>query len=296
VVVGLVLLTGCDADPGERRPVRPAAAPVVVNPEPVALNVVDVPGLGRVATDQRGHTLYLFAKDVRDPSVSTCAADCAERWPPLLVTGEVGVTGIDPDLVGTVTRPDGRIQVTVGGWPVYTFAQDTEPGQANGQGAQDLWSAVTPQGGAASTRPRVALVAENIPGFGPTLADGNGRTLYLFTNDSKSPPKSTCDGACARRWPPLAAPGAPADLVLTGVDPALVGSVTRADGTEQVTVGGWPVHTYTGDTAPGQTNGHGVGGSWFAIEAAGCKSPAPVRQRMTATAPAPDPPDGSTDY
>ena len=75
-----------------------------------------------------------------------------------------------------------------------------------------------------------------------------------------------------------------------GVDPALVGTVTRSDGSEQVTVGNWPVHQFVKDTAPGQTNGHGVGGVWFVIEEEGCKSTAPVSIDEPADA------DGSTGY
>jgi predicted lipoprotein with Yx(FWY)xxD motif len=290
VIVGLTLLTGCDAAP-DPAPPRPAAAQAQVREvvRSVTVNAAEVPGLGPVLTDQDGHTLYLFTKDSPFPPRSTCVLDCARKWPPLLVTGNVQLSGVEQRLVGTVRRPDGETQLTVAGWPVYTSAQDTAPGQAKGQGAQDAWFAVSPEGRKTGTPELVALAATDIPDFGAALTDADGRTLYLFTNDSKDPPRSTCDGECAANWPPVRAIG---DRIrLTGVDLALVGRFTREDGTEQVTVGGWPVHTYVEDTAPGQTNGHGAGGMWFVIEAAGCRSAAPVRQ-----APAADEPDGSTGY
>lgn len=284
VAAGLALLSACGDRPGP--PTQPLAAPQqqqpqqqvapqqqqAAQPPAVTVSVTDLPGLGEVLTDQDGRTLYLFTQDTKDPSASTCVADCAAQWPPLTTaTNEVDVSGVDSALVDTITRPDGETQVTYGGWPLYYFAKDSAPGQANGQGVNDVWFTVSKEGKKAGA---VELIAEDLPGFGAALTDQDGRTLYLFTEDSKDPAKSTCDAECAVNWPPLRAEG---DVKLTGVDPALVGRVLRADGSQQVTVGGWPVYTFTKDTAPGQTNGHGVDGNWFAIEAAGCKSSAPVQ-------------------
>lgn len=147
---------------------------------------------------------------------------------------------------------------------------------AKDQGAQGMWVTAPPR---VDIPADVAVRAEDIPGFGPALTDQDGRTLYLFTLDSTEPSRSTCEGECAETWPPLLATG---EVTTDGVDPDLVGEVSRVDGARQVTVGGWPVHTFTGDTAPGQTTGHGASGVWFVIEPAGCKS---TRA-----------PDGSTSY
>jgi predicted lipoprotein with Yx(FWY)xxD motif len=293
VAAGLVLLSACGARSGPAAPIKPAAAPQQqVQGQPVTLSAAQVTGVGEVLTDQNGRTLYLFTKDSKEPSQSTCVDDCATQWPPLMASDGMQVTGVDKSLVGQVARPDGSgAQVTVGGWPLYTFAQDTTAGEANGQGVKDVWFAVTPAGKKAGALKGSALVATEIPDFGQALTDQDGKTLYLFTNDSKDPSKSTCDGECAAKWPPM--PATSADLAVTGVDPALVGRVTRADGTEQVTVGGWPVYTFAKDTEPGQTNGHGVGGTWFVIEAAGCKSKAPVAAPPAEEAPAEG---GSTGY
>ncbi|GAB1509856.1 hypothetical protein [Actinophytocola sp. KF-1] len=287
VCAGLVLVAGCGADREAPRGVAPAAAPLP-RAQPVAVDVAEIAGLGRVLTNQDGRTLYLFAQDSKAPSLSTCLGECARTWPPLLATGNV-VGGADREsAVGTLARPDGRVQVTVGGWPVYTFARDTAPGQAKGHGADDLWFAITPAGKKAGVPARVAVVAAEIPGFGPVLTDQEGHTLYLFTLDRSTPSKSTCDGECAANWPPLLTTGA---VTVTGVDEKLVGQVRRADGTRQVTVGGWPVYTFTKDQGPRQTTGHGASGVWFAIEPKGCKSSAPVSQPPTAEGP-----DGSTGY
>ncbi|MEV6877271.1 hypothetical protein [Amycolatopsis sp. NPDC051128] len=109
----------------------------------------------------------------------------------------------------------------------------------------------------------------DIGGLGPVLTDKAGNTLYLFTKDGKDSGKSTCDGACARKWPPVAAGGR--ITVAESIDTGLIGQIRRTDGTMQVTVGGWPVYTYSQDGAPGEATGHGVGNTWYAVEPNGCK-------------------------
>ncbi|WP_433263478.1 hypothetical protein ACQPZF_32305 [Actinosynnema sp. CS-041913] len=109
----------------------------------------------------------------------------------------------------------------------------------------------------------VTLVAKSVPKMGDVVQDGDGRTLYRFDKDTPNPPKSNCEGNCAEIWPPLLANGTPK---LEGVDPALIGTVKRADGTEQVTLAGWALYTYAKDEAPGQWKGQGVGGTWFVIQ------------------------------
>ncbi len=286
VIAGLALLAGCGAEPVVPARLEAAAAPAVMA-RPVAVNVAEVEGLGDVLTTEDGRTLYLFTQDGTAPSTTTCLDECARNWPPLMATGGVRVTGAEQKLIGTLMRPGGGTQVTVGGWPVYTFAQDTAPGQAKGQGVQGVWFAVTPEGKKAGVPATVEVRAEDIPGFGPALTDRKGRTLYLFTLDSTDPSRSTCEGECAANWPPLLVTG---DVELSGVSPEIVGEATRVDGARQVTVGGWPVHTFTGDTAPGQTTGHGASGVWFVIEPEGCKSTAP-----TSEAPS-EAPDSGTGY
>jgi predicted lipoprotein with Yx(FWY)xxD motif len=54
-----------------------------------------------------------------------------------------------------------------------------------------------------------------------------------------------------------------------GLDAAKVGTITRDDGTVQVTYNGHPLYVFAADTAPGQTNGQGSGGVWFLVDAAG---------------------------
>ena len=97
--------------------------------------------------------------------------------------------------------------------------------------------------------------------LGTILVDGQGRTLYAFTNDSNGSP--TCNGACANAWPPVAANGATTPG--PGLNAALFSKATRADGSSQLKVGRWPVYHYAGDGAPGDVNGQGSGGTWFVM-------------------------------
>lgn len=113
------------------------------------------------------------------------------------------------------------------------------------------------------------LVNKSIPQMGRVVTDGAGFVLYRFDKDSNNPPTSNCVGECARIWPPALTDGKP---VLTGIDPDKVGTLTRQDGTKQLTLDGWPLYRYIGDTKPGQWKGQGVGGTWFVIAPDGKKN------------------------
>lgn len=94
------------------------------------------------------------------------------------------------------------------------------------------------------------------------LTDSAGQTLYLNTKDTKT--TSTCYDACAKKWPPLTTTK---QVTVTGkyTVPSNLGTMTRTDGTKQVTYGGHPLYYFEGDTAPEQIKGQGVDGKWFLI-------------------------------
>ncbi|WP_367319271.1 SCO0930 family lipoprotein [Streptomyces sp. HUAS ZL42] len=105
--------------------------------------------------------------------------------------------------------------------------------------------------------------------LGNVVTDGNGMTLYRFDQDTAEPPKSNCNGDCAKTWPPVPVDDAEAG---EGIDKSLLGSVTRADGTKQLTIGGWAAYRYVKDVNPGDVNGQGVGGKWYALAPDGKKA------------------------
>jgi len=102
--------------------------------------------------------------------------------------------------------------------------------------------------------------------YGVILIDGqNGPTLYRYTPDGTGP--STCYGACATAWPPLTVPaGTTVVTAGAGVPTGTLGTVTRTDGTLQVTFRGMPLYRYAGDSTPTATNGQGVEGTWFVVQ------------------------------
>ena len=95
--------------------------------------------------------------------------------------------------------------------------------------------------------------------LGTILTGPNGMTLYTFITD-KDDGKSTCNGSCARKWPPLApAKDAPAPAAPLSV-------ITRDDGSKQYAYKGKPLYYYNEDTKPGDTTGQNAGKAWFVVQ------------------------------
>jgi predicted lipoprotein with Yx(FWY)xxD motif len=101
---------------------------------------------------------------------------------------------------------------------------------------------------------------------GPVLADGAGRTLYVFVNDLLTTSPSACTGDCANDWPPaLTSSKAASARGITGH----VGTIVRADGTHQLTLDGRPLYTFAGDRSRGDVRGNGIGNVWWAMTPSG---------------------------
>ena len=128
---------------------EPSAAPAASSPATVGASVAP-PGevtalktattsLGEVVTDGDGRTLYMFSTDGKDATRSACVGACRAAWPPALVGSAApslsGITGS----VGTIAAPGGGRQLTLGGWPLYYFAQDARAGDTLGQAAGNVW-------------------------------------------------------------------------------------------------------------------------------------------------------------
>ncbi len=106
-------------------------------------------GSATVLTNAQGRTLYWFAPDTA--TVSKCSSTtCVHLWPVVkgIAIAGPGVTG----KLGTIMRPDGLIQATYNGHPLYTYIGDTASGQAKGNGLNlsgGQWHEVTLSGAAA---------------------------------------------------------------------------------------------------------------------------------------------------
>ncbi|MGW5723842.1 hypothetical protein ACWEVP_47290 [Amycolatopsis sp. NPDC003865] len=113
------------------------------------------------------------------------------------------------------------------------------------------------------------LASGSVAGVGAVVTDADGKTLYRFDKDLSQPPTSNCDGECATAWPPVLAGEAPP--MLQGIQETQVGTLTRKDGSKQLTLNGWALYEFSGDKAPGVANGQGANGTWFAIAPDGSK-------------------------
>ena len=104
------------------------------------------PDLGDVLVDADGMTLYMFDQDTNGEAASTCTGGCAESWPLLTVDGDPTAGDEVSAALTTFERDDGSTQVAAAGWPLYYFASDEAPGDANGQGVNDVWWVLAPDG------------------------------------------------------------------------------------------------------------------------------------------------------
>ncbi|MGW4224437.1 SCO0930 family lipoprotein [Streptomyces bauhiniae] len=248
------------------------------SPTPAApagkLTVATNPQLGNVLTDGSGLTLYRFDKDTAEPPKTNCDGDCATTWPPVPADDANAGAGIDKAMLGEVTRADGTKQLTIGGWPAYRYAKDLNSGDVNGQGVGGKWFALAPNGKKAALTSLPGLSVRKDPKLGDIVVDKNGRTVYRFLKDKAWPKSvSNCTGACLEKWPAVA-PVSADDT--QGVKKKGLMPFTRPDGVKQMSVNCWPIYTFTGDKAPGDTNGQGVGGTWYAVSPEGKPIGAPA--------------------
>jgi predicted lipoprotein with Yx(FWY)xxD motif len=108
-----------------------------------------------------------------------------------------------------------------------------------------------------------AAVSTGSTSLGTVLTDSKGLTLYYFLPE-KGSTIGACTGGCLTTWPPLVVTGTP--TAASGVTGTLATASIMVNGAAatEATYNGWPLHTFSGDSASGQTSGNGIGGNWFA--------------------------------
>ena len=90
------------------------------------------------------------------------------------------------------------------------------------------------------------------------LVDAQGKTVYTFDKDAANGGKSACTGKCADNWPPVPAGAAQ--------PPAPYSTITRDDGTKQLTYKGKPLYTFVKDKKPGDKSGDKLmNNAWHAV-------------------------------
>jgi len=147
-------------------------------------------------------------------------------------------------------------------------ASSSKPAASGAAATGAAASGAAASGAATGSVTSPAVVATAAGSMGTFLADGAGRTLYLWLGDSSS--TSMCTGQCAKYWPPLLTAGAPTASGMATSN--LLSTSKRADGTTQVTYAGHPVYYFSGDKAAGATGGQGknaFGYLWWVVSPAG---------------------------
>jgi predicted lipoprotein with Yx(FWY)xxD motif len=217
------------------------------------------------------------------PTSTTCTGPCAGIWPPLLTDRQASAgPGVNRDGLGIVTRPDGTRQVTYFGHPVYLFFGDLGAGAPSGltngeylvdQFAHGVWYLLGPSG---IPDPGPLSIASMTSGPGTVLAvnppspfASRPFAVYAFSADTAT--ASACTGSCARFWPPVLVEGSLTAAAGSGVSQAGLGTITRPDGTVQVTYFGHPLYFFSFDQ-PGQTLGENItafGGTFRVVDLSG---------------------------
>jgi predicted lipoprotein with Yx(FWY)xxD motif len=99
-------------------------------------------GAGKVLASSGGLTLYYYAEDKPGSGKSVCTGSCAAAWPALAAPVRAPAGVRLPGPLGMITRPGGVRQLTINGYPVYTYAGDKAPGQAKGNGIEGAWHVI----------------------------------------------------------------------------------------------------------------------------------------------------------
>lgn len=140
-----------------------------------------------------------------------------------------------------------------------TAAAASSAGMSTSSAGMSTSAAARAAGGATLTVATTSL--------GKVVVGPNGHTVYRFDKDTKGSGKSACTGQCVSLWPAVTTTGMPTDTGIVGK----VGTITTAGGKKQVTLDGWPLYYYAGDTGGGDVNGQGVLGIWWVLSSSGAK-------------------------
>ena len=203
--------------------------------------VVSAVVLSTLSLSACGKTISINDKDKAAAPAATTAAPAAATTDAAAPVDQTGGNGA-LQLVNNTAAESGKDGT--GGTVVGLVAQETPPN----------W---------------VQLSAVRSPALGsPYLININQASLYWFAKDKTTPGQSACNDDCAKKWPPVTIKEG-GNVYLAGVKEKDISAIRRKDGDVQVTVGGNPIYRFSGDSKPGDLNGQGVGGTWFAAGANG---------------------------
>jgi predicted lipoprotein with Yx(FWY)xxD motif len=289
-VVTLLVLAACQPDAsGQGEPAAPTANTYFTAPTVGVETTASV-----TVSDQSVDGGQLTIAEVVSPGPGWLVIHAQVDGKPGVVLGYSPVNaGVNTNVIVMVDDSEATpvlyamLHTDAGQIGVYEFPGTDGPAMANGQmvvpsfnvtgglsqkgsstpnsnGSDDLYKDYGKGSSSTSAMPGtgngtgIKIASKN--GLGAFLVDEKGMTLYLFTKDT--PGVSNCKDACLTAWPPLLTSGDPrADDGVTGK----LGTITRDDGSLQVTYNDLPLYYYISDVAPGDTVGQGVGGVWFVV-------------------------------
>ena len=292
---------------------RPCSEDVMTAPTgPATVSVASTSSYGRVLVvgsgPYAGCSLYLLTSDQLHALTGAQFA-CSDNanalnepcdtglWPALLTSGTPHAgPGVDPHLLGTVTRTDlpglpAVQQVTYAGQPLYRFFLDQAAGDTQGANLDDpittppgVWYLVNPRGGTPATgQAHLQLETAPVDGTGPdqTVLAATMNNDFSAFPDASFPVyslsrhrghawgedrghdighHSACNGQCAIYWPPVLTSQWPE--AGPGVDQHALGIIVRPDGTYQVTYNGRPLYLFNNDAyIPGLAGTQGINGA-----------------------------------
>ena len=247
--------------------------------EPITVQLATTPALGSFLVDANGYTLYYFTKDTDGTSMCP-SGPCLDAWP-IFYDEKLNVgDGLKNSDFSTITHPNGQLQTTYKGWPLYYYAikntatgQYTreKPGETLGQDLGYHWFVVRTDYTMMLGTKRLLDKTANVTSDKNFLIDPQGRTLYTYAKDSKSPgtQPANCTGNCASAWPVFFNSSiiVPTSSKVKASD---FGTITRTDGSRQSTYKGMPLYYCANDNkAPGKTEGHNLttdGDLWVVAE------------------------------
>lgn len=148
-----------------------------------------------------------------------------------------------------------------------SYGQTSSTGSVGGASSHSTTSGST---AAAQQKGETVAVAKNSKLNSKILVDEDGKSLYLFEADKGG--NSACSSACAQVWPPVTTKGKP--QAGKGISTSKLGTITRSNGSTQVTYNGHPLYYYAPDSRPGDVKGEGLkqfGAEWYVLSPAGQK-------------------------
>ena len=214
---------------------------------------------GQYMVGGNGMTLYVFAKDVSGESMCPDGT-CLPNWPIFYEQNIDPGTGLNASDFATITRSDGMKQTTFLGWPLYYYAGDAAEGDIKGDGVGGIWFVAKPDYSLMMGNAQLIghdgkhYMSDYTEGDGLTkyLTDINGRTLYIFKNDTKDTNNFTqSDFSNNSIWPIFYVE---IDKLPSGFNTSDFGEID-VFGQPQLTFKGWPLYYFGQDAQRGENKG-----------------------------------------